>query len=63
VKVFDVGMEAVASALAYIERIFDLNEAWVQVTETSAIGLFMTSLALSSKFLLDRFERNTLFHI
>ena len=56
-------MEVVASALAYIERIFDLNEAWVQITETSAIGLFMTSLALSSKFLLDRFERNTLFHI
>lgn len=56
-------MEVVASALAYIERIFDLNEVWVQVTETSAIGLFMTSLALSSKFLLDRFERNTLFHI
>jgi hypothetical protein len=56
-------MEVVACTLEYAERVFILNEAWVQVTETSAIGFFLTSLALSSKFLLDRFERNTLFHI
>jgi hypothetical protein len=29
VKVFDIGMEVVACALAYIERVFDLNEEWV----------------------------------
>jgi hypothetical protein len=33
------------------------------MTETSAIGFLMTALSLAAKFLLDRFESHTLFHI
>jgi len=62
-RTFDIGIEIVASALAYLDKMFDLNQDWFEITETSAIGFLMTALALSAKFLLDRFERNTLFHI
>ena len=62
-RTFEIGIEIVSSALSYIDKMFDINDEWFEITETSAIGFLMTALALSSKFLLDRFERNTLFHI
>lgn len=63
VRTFDVTIEIVVTALLYVEKVFDRNQDWIELTETSSIGFLMTSLALASKFLLDRFERNTLFHI
>ena len=61
VKYFTVDTEIVVAALIYTDRILATNSNLI--SEQSAFGYLHSALVLASKFFLDRFERNTLFHI
>ena len=60
---FEVGTEIVVAALIYTERVLTLNSDWLVINEKNAKGMLHSALTLAAKFFLDRFERNTLFHI
>ena len=60
---YDVGTEIVVAALIYTERILALNEGRLTMNEHNAKGFLHSALTLASKFFLDRYERNTVFHM
>jgi Cyclin len=60
---FDVGTEIIVAALIYTDRILTMNEEWLSINENNAKGFLHAALTLASKFYLDRFESDTVFHI
>lgn len=61
VKCFEVGNEILVGALVYTDRI--LNYKGLLMTEKNYKGLLIAGLTLATKFYMDRYERNTMFHI
>lgn len=58
---FEVEQEIVVAALIYTERLLSFNNN-IRLTPTNAKSFLHTALALASKFLLDKFEKNTIFY-
>lgn len=60
---FDVGIEIMVAALIYTDRLLTLNKEWLVIDENNCKGFLHSALTLAAKFYLDKFERNTIFHI
>lgn len=58
---YEVGTEVVVAALIYIDRLLSRNSDLL-ITETTAKSLLHTALTLATKFLMDRYEKNTIFY-
>jgi hypothetical protein len=56
-----VGTEVVVVALIYIDRLITKNSD-LFISEMTAKSLLHTALTLSTKFLMDRYEKNTIFY-
>lgn len=58
---YEVGTEVVVAALIYIDRLLSRNSDLL-ITEITAKSLLHTALTLATKFLMDRYEKNTIFY-
>jgi hypothetical protein len=61
VKCYDVEVQIVVASMIYIDRLLEKNGDWLELNESNILGFLQTSLALASKFYLDKFEKSTLF--
>lgn len=57
----DVSPELIVAALIYIERLLAQSELNV-ITPSNGKGVLQVAMALSAKFYLDHFEKDTLFY-
>jgi hypothetical protein len=59
----DISAEIVITALIYIDRLLSIYEdQGASLTESNGKGLLHVALTLATKFLMDRYEKNTIFY-
>lgn len=59
---YEVGTEVVVTALIYIDRLLSRNSDLL-ITEVTAKSVLHTALTLATKFLMDRYEKHTIFYL